>query len=71
MTEVVQIPPSQYQVPPSQYQVKIFSAGDEIKQLLKSQKPILNRKSIDYHSAALRHIKVGCLLSVMLLRLKF
>lgn len=51
MTEILQ------QVPPSQYQVKIFSAGDEIKQLLRAQRPIVNRRAIDYHSAALRHIK--------------
>lgn len=53
-----------HQLPPSQYPVKIFSAGDEIKQLLRAQRPTVNRKAIDYHSAALRHIKVNGLLSV-------
>lgn len=52
-TEVLQ------QIPPSQYQVKIFSAGDEIKQLLRAQRPTVNRRAIDYHSAALRHVKVN------------
>ena len=47
------------QLHPSQYQVKIFSAGDEIKQLLRAQRPVVNRRIIDYHSAALRHIKVN------------
>lgn len=47
------------QIPPSQFQIKSFSAGDEIKQLLRAQRPTVNRKAIDYHSAALRHIKVN------------
>ena len=58
MTEVLQ------QIPPSQYPVRIFSAGDEIKQLLRAQRPIVNRRAIDYHSAALRHIKVKKILFV-------
>ena len=58
MAEVLQ------QIPPSQYPIKIFSAGDEIKQLLRAQRPIVNRRAIDYHSAALRHIKVNELLFI-------
>ena len=42
------------QLHPSQYQVKIFSAGDEIKQLLRAQRPVVNRRIIDYHSAAFK-----------------
>ena len=52
------------QLHPSQYQVKIFSAGDEIKQLLRSQRPVVNRRIVDYHSAALRHIKVNDVLLI-------
>jgi len=55
---------TEVQLPFSQYQIKTFSAGDEIKQLLRAQRPTVNRKAIDYHSAALRHIKVDRMSSV-------
>ena len=46
---------------PSQYSyqvIKTFSAGDEIKQLLRSQRAPVARRIVDYHSSAFRHIKV-------------
>jgi len=44
------------------YQViKTFSAGDEIKQLLslRTQRAPVVRRIVDYHSSALKHIKVS------------
>jgi len=39
--------------------VKTFSAGDEIKQLLRSQRAPVVRRIVDYHSSALKHLKVS------------